>query len=247
MNNGRALKLLGLVGGVAAVNIIVLSPGLLGVEIGGGNALETASGATLLLMSVLVVFYGSYSLLFKPPMATPVKKLATREDYIAAIHHYRNAKGLKKDMALAHDQLERIEKKTNALSQVLAQRFDPAEISYRKFDSTICEVEKLFYLNMRGIFNKLSVFDASGYANWAGQRKSASFADKLVKEKTHLYNEYLSYVTGYLGANEEILLKLDKLLLEISRLNSTDYRDVEEMPCMKEIDLLIKQTQLYKH
>ena len=53
-------------------------------------------------------------------------------------------------------------------------------------------------------------------------------------------------MTGYLEANEEIMLKLDKLLLEISLLGSTDYRDVEEMPCMKEIDMLIKQTKLYK-
>ena len=38
-----------------------------------------------------------------------------------------------------------------------------------------------------------------------------------VQEKMDLYKEYLAYITGYLGANEEILLKLDKLLLEISQ------------------------------
>jgi hypothetical protein len=247
LDNGRSLKLFGLVGGVAVLNIIVLSPGILGVEIGGEHVLETASGVTLLVVSFLVLLYGSYTLLFKAPVARPVKNIVTREDYIAALNDYRNSKGLKKDISLALDQLERVEKKKNTLTEVLRQRFDPTELSYKKFDSVIYEVEKLFYLNILGILNKLSVFDASGYESFASQQKSAKFSDKLVKEKNDLYNEYLSYVTGYLGANEEILLKLDKLLLEISLLNSADYRDVEEMPCMKEIDLLIKQTKLYKH
>lgn len=246
MDNGRFLKLFGLVGGVAVLNIIVLSPGLLGVEIGGESVLETASAVTLLVVSFLVLLYGSYALLFKAPVAAPVKKIATSEDYMAALNHYRNSKGLKKDISLAIDQLERMEKKKITLSEVLSQRFDQTELSYKKFDSVIYEVEKLFYLNIRGILNKLSVFEASGYSSFASQQKSANFSDKLVKEKTDLYNEYLSYVTGYLGANEEILLKLDKLLLEISLLDSADYRDVEDMPCMKEIDLLIKQTKLYK-
>jgi len=247
LDNGRFLKLFGLIGGVAILNIIVLSPGLLGVEIGGESVLETASGVTLLVVSLLVMLYGSYSLLFKPPVALPVKNIKTREDYIAALQQYRNAKDLKKDIALALDQLERIDKKKTVLTEVLSQRFDQKELSYKKFDSVIYEVEKLFYLNIRGILNKLSVFNASGYSNFSGQQQSASLSDKLVQEKTNLYKEYLSYVTGYLSANEEILLKLDKLLLEISLLNSTDYRDVEEMSCMKEIDLLIKQTKLYKH
>lgn len=224
LNSSRFLKLLTLVFGVVFLNIFLWSPGLLGVEIGGGSVLETASSVTLLFMSFIVLLYGSYVLLLKPPVSRPVKDIKAHEDYVAALHHYRKAKGLKKDISLAQDQLNRIEKKKISLLDVLSQRFDPTELSYRKFHSVIYEVEKLFYLNIRGILNKLSVFD----------------------EKSQLYKEYLAYVSGYLGANEEILLKLDKLLLEITRLGSTDYKDVEDMPCMKEIDLLIKQTRFYK-
>lgn len=34
--------------------------------------------------------------------------------------------------------------------------------------------------------------------------------------------------------------------MEISRLDSIDPGDIEKMPCMQEIDELIKQTKLYK-
>lgn len=247
MNFSRLMKLLGLIAGVALLNVVVLSPGLLAIEIGGESVLETASGVTMLVISFLVVVYGGYALLFKTPVAMPVKDIQTHEGYIAALHHYKEVKVLKKDTALALDQLERIEKKKDALLDVLSQRFQQTELSYRKFIAAIEEVEKLFYLNIRGVLNKLSAFNASELGRFANQQGSGPFSNKLVQEKTELYNEYLSYVSGYLSANEGIMLKLDKLLLEISLLSSTDYRDVEEMPCMKEIDDLIKQTKFYKH
>ncbi|WP_328285245.1 hypothetical protein [Paenibacillus alkaliterrae] len=246
LNSWKFIKLLGLVSGVVLLNIIILSPGLLGVEIGGESVLETASGVTLLCMSLLVLLYGSYGLLLKPPVVTLVKDIKTHEDYMAALQHYRNVKAFKKDISLALDQLGRIVKKKDTLLEVLSQRFDQTELSYKKFTSVIYEVEKLLYLNIRGILNKLSVFDASEFSMFASQQRSTQFSNKLVQEKTDLYKEYLDYLTGYIGANEEILLKLDKLLLEISLLGSTNYRDVEEMPCMKEIDALIKQTKFYK-
>jgi hypothetical protein len=246
LNNLSSMKLLGLIVGVVILNIIILSPGLLGLEIGGESALETALGVTLLFISLLVLLYGSYLLLFKPPVVIPVKNMKTHEDYIDALHHYRHVKVLNKDVLLALDQLVRIEKKKTTLLDVLSQRFDPTELSYRKFYSVIYEVEKLLYLNIKGILNKLSVFDASEFATIASEQRAKQFSDKLIQEKTALYNEYFAYVSGYLGANEEILLKLDKLLLEITLLGSTDYKDVEDMPCMKEIDVLINQTKYYK-
>ncbi|MNI88070.1 hypothetical protein D3C73_1453300 [compost metagenome] len=62
-----------------------------------------------------------------------------------------------------------------------------------------------------------------------------------------MYSEYLTFIKSSLATNEEIMLKLDKLLLEISRLDSFEPGDIENMPCMQEIDSLIKQTKLYKY
>lgn len=245
MNNSKWMKLLGLIGGLAVLNIIIFSPGLLGVDLEGGSPLETAGGITILVMSLLVLLYGSYSLLFKSPVARPVRSMTTHEDYIDALNDYRNMKVLKKDVHLALDQLDRIVKKKHTLLDVLGQRFEQTELSYKKFVSVIHEVEKLFYLNIRGILNKLSVFDASEFAAFAHQ-PSGKLSNRLAQEKMNLYQEYLAYVNGYLGANEEIMLKLDKLLLEISNLGSANYADVEDMPCMKEIDALIKQTKFYQ-
>lgn len=246
LNRSGPVKLLAVIAGVIILDIAVLSPGLFGVEIGGESALETASGVTLLFISLLVVLYGSYTLLFKAPANKSVRPLITTEDYTAQLHQYKNVKVLKNDVSLALDQLERMEKKKSTLTRVLSTRFDPLEISYKKFNSVITEVEKLLYLHVRGILNKLSLFDTSEFSLFTATHKSAQFSEKLIQKKTALYNDFFTSLQGYLGANEEILLKLDQLLLEISELDSTNYKEIEEMPCMQELSALINQTKLYQ-
>jgi hypothetical protein len=240
----KFIKLLGLILGVAGLNILVLSPGFLGVEI-GENALATAFGVTLLSASTLILFYGSYVLLFKPPVVIPIKQIQTHEDYAEALIRYRRVKALEDDITLALEQLDRMRKKQETLLNVLIQRFEPNELSYKKFASVTQEVEKLFYLNVRSVLNRLNVFDESEFESVRSQ-KSSRFSRELLQEKTEMYNEQLSFVKNSLGINEEILLKLDKLLLEISRLDSFELGDIENMPCMQEIDSLIKQTKYYK-
>jgi hypothetical protein len=244
LSGTKYIKLLGLILGVVVLNILVLSPGFIGVEI-GGSALATAFGVTLLFASALVLLYGSYVLLFKPHVVIPVKQIKTHEDYVEALTHYRRVKALEEDITLAVEQLDRMKKKEITLLNVLNERFDPTELSYKKFASVTQEVEKLFYLNVRSILNRLNVFDESEFERIRSQ-KPTQFSRELLEEKKNVYNDYLSFVKSSLGTNEEILLKLDKLLLEISRLDSVEPGDIENMPCMQEIDSLIKQTKYYK-
>lgn len=244
----RLMKLVGLIAGIVLADVIALSPGLMGLSIGGGNVLETALSVTLLVMSPIVLLYGSYTLLLKSPVRTTIRGLATQEDFIDALRQYRSIKALKPDITQAMDQIERMEKKKFALFDLLGQKFDPSELSYKRFSTVIHEVNRLFYQYIRGIVSRLNVFDPAEYVKFANaQRHEPSLIpNKLAQERAALYQEYVTYLSGSIGANEEILLKLDKLLLEISRLDSTDYTAIEAMPGMKEIDALIQQTKFYK-
>ncbi|BBI31307.1 hypothetical protein [Cohnella abietis] len=244
MTGTNYIKLFGIIVGVAVLNILVLSPGFIGVEI-GGSALMTATGVTLLFASAVVLIYGSYTLLFKQPVALPVKQIQTHEDYIEALSKFKRVKALEGNISLGLEQLDRMKKKKETLLNVLNERFDTTELSYKKFASVTYEVEKLFYLNVRSILNRLSIFDESEYES-VMSRKPTLFSPELLQEKRKVYSEYLSFLSSSVGSNEEILLKLDKLLLEISRLDSFEPGDIENMPCIQEIDSLIKQTKYYK-
>ncbi|GAB1157736.1 hypothetical protein YWY31_37610 [Paenibacillus illinoisensis] len=240
----KYIKWLGLIFGVVVINILLFSPGFIGLGFSGG-AFSTALSVTLLFGSVMALFYGSYTLLFKQPVVLPVKQIETHEDYVEALSFYRRIKVLEEDITLGLSQLSRMKKKKETLLNVLNQRFDPGELSYKKFASVTLEVEKLLYLNIRSVLNRLHVFDEAEYAALM-KSKSSKIPPKLVQEKTKVYNDYLSYVKDSLHTNEEILLKLDQLLLEISRLDSFEAGDIEQMPCMQDIDQLIKHTKLYR-
>ena len=68
-----------------------------------------------------------------------------------------------------------------------------------------------------------------------------------MEEKFKVYNEYIRFVKEATEDNEQILLKLDKLLLEISGLNCIESGELEQMAGMIEIDNLIKQAKYYKN
>ena len=61
-----------------------------------------------------------------------------------------------------------------------------------------------------------------------------------------IYNEYLDFVKNATATNEDILLKLDKMLFEVSSYNSLDNGEVKELPALAEMDELIKNANLYK-
>lgn len=242
----RLPKLFGLASAIALLDIIVLSPGLLGVRIDGGNALETAFGVTFVFMSVLTLLYGTYAILLRPRRTASMIALQTSEDYVEALRRHRHTKALRSHIEHALDQIERMNRKHNALSGVLRKRFNPSELSYKRFSNVIYEVHSLFFLNVRGMLNKLAAFDPAEYERFSGEQRPAHLSDRLLHERSELYRQYIAYVSGAIGANEEIILKLDKLLLEITRLDSIDVNTIEAMPGMQEIDELIHQTKFYR-
>ena len=241
----KGLKLLILIVSVAIINVIVLSPGLLGIKLSGGSAIQTATAAAVLTATVLVLLYGIYRFYFQPPVTIPAKDLKTPEDYIRALTPYKDIQGLQNEITFSIEQIQRIKSKKASLWNLLNQRFDSSEISYKKFTSVIIQVEQLFYLNLSNILNKVHVFDEIEYKRVI-EKDTSRFSEKILSEKAELYNEYTTFINIALNMNEEILLDLDKLLLEITKLNNFEIDDIDNMPCMKEIENLILNTKLYK-
>jgi hypothetical protein len=206
---------------------------------GSGHAFDTALGAVIFAASAMTVFTGARRIYSKPATIAPVKKVLTNEEIISSLSQYRDSKVLKSDISLALQQVERMKKKKSTLLNLLNDLFSPTEMSYTKFTSVIFEVEKLFYRNLKQIHTKLSLFDESEYNN-------NSFSKEVMEDKTELYNTYINFVKNSINVNEEILIDLDKLSLEISKLDSFEMEDIENMPAMKEIDLLIEQTKYYR-
>lgn len=246
MNKDMLIRLLALNLGIAAANIAVFSSGLLAVDL-FGSALEKAFGSAFLVLSGSGLVYGNYKLLSEPEKAIPIGAKSTKEDYVEALNEHRGLETFERNIDLLLDQIERLQKKNKTIRDILLQIFNASEISYQKFDAVIAEVENIFFKNIRSIINKLNAFDEDDYNFIKKQRNSGAFSEEIMEEKFNVYNEYIRFVKEATEDNEQILLKLDKLLLEISGLNCIESGELEQMAGMIEIDNLIKQAKYYRN
>ena len=126
---------------------------------------------------------------------------------------------------------------------MLLQKFSEDEITYKKFNDVLNEVQNVIYINMKSILNKISAFDEDEYINIINNKEKQQ---TISQEKLEIYNKYIDFVNESTNINEEILLKLDKMILEISKYNTIDGGDIKKMPVIMEMDELIKNAKLYK-
>lgn len=246
MDREKGIKLLGLNLGIAVADIIAFSSGLIDPFRPGASTFETALGITIIILSGAGLTYGNYKLLSPPPRPLAPGKW-TVDDYIEALNLHRGLKTFERTIDLLIDQIERLQKKNRTIRSILLQIFGDSELSYKKFDAVIAEVEKIFFINIRSILNKMDAFDEDDYNFIRKKYESGDFSKEFMEEKFKVYDEYLSFIKNATEDNEEILLKLDKLLLEISGLNTVESGQIEKMPGMVEIDIMIKQAKYYKN
>jgi hypothetical protein len=242
----KIIKMTSLNSGIVIVNIILFSPGLVGIQMGGSSVFSTALGITSILMSVVIFGYGNYKLLGEKEKIIETSKIKTTEDFVYALEQNFSKKTFGEDINIILTQIKRLQKKKETINDILLQRFGATEMSYSKFNNVILDAENVFYINIRSIINKLNAFDEDEYKSIKNDAIQKNFSEGFLKEKIDIYNEYISFVKNSIEDNEQIILKLDKLLLEISKLNSLEEGDIESMSAMKEIDELIANTKLYK-
>ena len=126
-------------------------------------------------------------------------------------------------------------------------------MTYTKFQTVIDSVQALFYNNLKKMINRMIIFDYKDYTKLINKLKNASASDgitvasKSTGAQLKIYNEHIDYVKGLVEMNESILVKLDSLLLEISKLDDIDEAGLEELTAIQEINDLISQTKYYKN
>lgn len=242
----RGVKWFGLIISIIIIDIILFSPGLIGLEF-GSDKLESTFVIMIWLISIVAVVGSTYLLLFQTKQSPVfIREMNSIEDYREHFMQFRNNKSLSREADLAIEQCNRLEKRKSSLSKALGDRFSPDELSYKRFAAVIVKVEKLFQSNIKGLLTKFQAFEASDISQYNNPTRNSFFSPKLNSQKNELFNQYMHAFQAYLGGNEEILLKLDQLLLEMSKLSSIDYDAIENLPCIKEIDSLISQTKYYK-
>lgn len=247
MSFNRIIKLVLLNAAIILINIVSFSPGIVGLAIGGESTFKSALGITIIIMDFLVFIVGNYTILNQKKGKMPTKEIKTVVDCTVALKEHRNEKIFKRDIEKIFEQMERLDKKKEIITDILLQKFSNTEMSYLKFQGVIDEINKIFNINIRSIINKLNIFDEEEYENIIKEsRKVHKENEELLNEKLKIYEDYIKYIKDSINDNEEILLKLDKLLFELSKFDSLEDGELENMFAMEEIDDLINKAKFYK-
>ncbi|MFP4662087.1 MAG: hypothetical protein ACLFPF_07850 [Halanaerobiales bacterium] len=245
MQRDKVIKLIVLNTGIAFFEIIIFSEGLIGLEI-GSSPFQTALGITILVMSIIIFLYGNYKLLFEKEKKHINVELKSIDDCVDILKQHQSKKTFKNQISTILTQIERFHKKKETIRDILLQKFNKGEMSYSKFDGAVMDVESVLYINIKSIINKLNAFDEEDYFYIKSSSARGSYSEEFIKSKMEIYEEFISYINESIEDDEQILLKLDKLLLEISRFNSLEDGEIENMSAIREIDELINNTKFFR-
>ena len=242
----RISSLLGLNIAIVMLNIIIFSPGLFNIKIDFINIFQTSIGITIIIMSFIIFIIGNYKILIKEDNEIDISKLDDSEDYLEALKENSSKRVFSKDIDILLEQIERMDKKQEKIDDILLQKFTVNEMSYIKFKKTITEVRDVFYINIKSVINKINIFDEQEYEKIKKDIKNGKLNGKIEEQKKDMFDEYIFFVKDSIEDNEEILLKLDKFLFELSKFNSLEDGELENMSAIKDVDELINKIKFYK-
>ncbi|MDR1563539.1 MAG: hypothetical protein LBS74_01090 [Oscillospiraceae bacterium] len=229
---------------IIAVNIALFSRAFLGLSLFTGTALAVSLAWTDIIISITAFVRGNMLIMKKEETHMLTQGIRSLDDCVGVFQEAINNGDVFDESILKNiDQIKRFKRKQNTIKDILLQKFSPEEMSFKKFNGVLAEVQEVFYLNMRSILNKISAFDVDEYERLV---KTNSGGDELTQAKMEIYSEFISFVNNATKINEEILIKLDKMLLEISKYNSLEDGDINKLAAIIEMDELIKNAGLYR-
>ena len=231
----RSMKFLFLNIGILVLNIVVF--GVLKVSI-GANVFSTIIGTLVILASVFAFIGGNISIITHKDKLNIQKSyknndMGIEKDILVSIEETnRKTRVFRTEMNKTTQQLERLNARNNALNAILLQHFKPGEITYMKFKGVIDSVNGVFRDNVQKILERVNMFDENDYISLVYKMK--------------IYLEHMNYVKTLVEDDEVIIMKMDKLMLELSKLSELNADNIENVSAIQDINELIGQTKYYK-
>ncbi len=248
MSKGAVTRLILFNGILIAVNVALFSKAFLGLSMTGGGALESAAGIAVIVVSVVLFFYVNLQIINAPAKKidpkTVLDKLGSLESCHEALGRIGYAGTFSVKIGEIREQIENMQRKKELIHDILLQKFNDTEMSYQKFKAVVESAEKVMVVNIRSIINRIYAFDEVEYD--ALVRGKSRLSKSITEQKLAIYREYIDYVGKAVEDNDEILLRLDKLLFEISKFNSIEEGELESMQALQELDRLITDTKWYR-
>lgn len=222
------------------VNIICFSAGFLNLSFHSSNSFEKAFSITLIIMSILSFFYINYKFLTSgvAKHGYTIEEVSNSDDYIEILQSHRSKACYQHEIFQAIDQIERMNRKKDALDHLLYQKFQEDNPQTNQYHQIIEDANQLMFRNIKRFINLLAIFDQREY----DQLKHSPGG--IPPSKLEIYQENEAYVKDLIAKNEIILLDFDRLLLEISKIGDTEEADEINLQRISDIAANLKKLRV---
>jgi hypothetical protein len=240
----RLIQLFALNGGIAVFNIFIFSKSFLGLGFSLASPLAFSFSVTVLLMSVVVFIYGNMKLL-KPQrvIVAGLPENASLDEWLTKLKEalWQSASFKVYGEKIA-EQANRFEKLQGKINDLLLHNFKPDEMSYIRFSGAVKGLEHILIKGIKKLLSRMTAFDETEYK----RLRLAGSLTGTSAQRMALYAEALNFAAAIAESNDEVLLKLDMLLAELSKLgDDSSSAEAGTSHAMEEIDSLIKNAKLY--
>lgn len=224
--------------------VLLFSPGFLGLSPFSPNALAAAGAVAVIAMSV-----PSFILMNKALLTENRAKLLEMDEEnagrkaVGLLKSYGSSKVLGGIARSAIGQAERMEQHLSTFEKLVIRRFGAGTLSYKKFMGIVRCAGDAMEKGAVKIANKMAVFDEKEYGRLrSGAYKLDDIPDPIQEEKRKLYEENLEDMRQILEKNEKMLFEVEQLMLKMPELDCTE-QDMEG--AAEQIRELLGQLEYY--
>ena len=241
MKNINYVKLALLNLGVAFTSVICYSPGLLNLRPSDPGVIRPGMSIFMALVILFAFFYGNHELLSEP------KRSRVSKDSVSDIKKagmllksYFTSRPLGDTARVANDQLRRMTNLFENTENIIGEKFEKGSMSWSKYDAIVKSAEKSAVSNVVAMANRMQIFGEREYEKLT-RYKDDQIPDDIQEKQLQLYEENLQKIKDAIALNEELLLKIETLMFELSSENDVEEHD----EILEEIEKLTKEVKLY--
>lgn len=128
------------------------------------------------------------------------------------------------------------------IREIITTRFGQTGLSYAKFAGPVIELQGYLIKLTDNLVKGMRVFNEEEYRSLIGEFEETGQTEKAA-EYQELEKEYMAYVETVMAAFDDANLRLDRLMLELSRLGEADME--KALRIMHDLDEAIRDTKLY--
>jgi len=172
------------------------------------------------------------------------------EKLLPVLASYRNKYGIGAIAETAVRQMSNLEKKAPVLTRMIEEKFEVGSMSYDRFATPIENGIATVRENSLTLAKEMEGFDDDEFQKLSKMIQSGEYRhdvidDEIQKERYAIYQHRLSEMERIVSTNEQMLLMMDRISVELSKLQSNQI-DQEGSRLLQEIEELAQTAKYYQ-